>query len=395
MNILITSEDSEPQFIAGDKRVSLTLAKEWIKMGNKVCIVSCAGSRECPPHSEVEGVQQYTLPNREDASAPENVQALRSLIVKEQIDIVLQQHLLIPSFVRLVAQVRDLTKVVSVLHFDINHEEKIIDNSFFIQWKNGHSLSRYVLDTLLYLRYQFVGKRQLHKRISTYYGEVVQSSDRVALLSAKMKDEFCQRSLCQSQQVMAIPNPADFSAIRTKSAQAKEKVVVWCGRLDFSQKRLDRMLRIWRQVSVHHPDWQLKVLGSGNWDYWKSLVQSHHLKNVEIVGFCNPNPYYERASIVCMTSTTEGWGMVLIEGQVHGCAVMAYDSYASVSDIITDGENGVIVPAFNECEYARRLSELMGDDALRQRMAQNGTQTVRRFASTNIAKRWISEFEQL
>jgi glycosyltransferase involved in cell wall biosynthesis len=96
-----------------------------------------------------------------------------------------------------------------------------------------------------------------------------------------------------------------------------------------------------------------------------------------------------------MTSTTEGWGMVLIEGQVHGCAVMAYDSYASVSDIITDGENGVVVPAFNECEYARRLSELMEDDALRQRMAQNGTQSVRRFASTNIAKRWISEFEQL
>jgi glycosyltransferase involved in cell wall biosynthesis len=193
---------------------------------------------------------------------------------------------------------------------------------------------------------------------------------------------------------MAIPNPADFSAIRPKLAQAKEKVVVWCGRLDFSPKRLDRMLRIWRQVSAQYPDWQLKVLGSGNWDYWKSLVQSHHLKNVEIVGFCNPNPYYERASIVCMTSTTEGWGMVLIEGQVHGCAVMAYDSYASVSDIITDGENGVIVPAFNECEYARRLSKLMEDDALRQRMAQNGTQSVRRFASTNIAKRWISEFEQ-
>jgi glycosyltransferase involved in cell wall biosynthesis len=45
-----------------------------------------------------------------------------------------------------------------------------------------------------------------------------------------------------------------------------------------------------------------------------------------------------------MTSTAEGWGMVLTEAQQMGVPVVAMDSFGALHDIIEDGYNGRIVP---------------------------------------------------
>lgn len=65
-----------------------------------------------------------------------------------------------------------------------------------------------------------------------------------------------------------------------------------------------------------------------------------NLRNIEFKGTQPSEPYYAESSVLCMTSTYEGFPMVLIEAQQYGCVPMAFDSFEAVHDIIEDGENG-------------------------------------------------------
>ena len=87
--------------------------------------------------------------------------------------------------------------------------------------------------------------------------------------------------------------------------------------------------------------------------------------------------------------------MVLVEAQSYGCVPVAYESFASLKDIITDGENGITVPPFDEHEYIERLDKLMDDTALREQMGESARKSVSRFYASDIADLWLNEFEKL
>ena len=87
--------------------------------------------------------------------------------------------------------------------------------------------------------------------------------------------------------------------------------------------------------------------------------------------------------------------MVLVEAMSHGCVPMAFDSYASVRDIIADGENGVLVKPFSIGEYSRKLIELIDDDERRRAMAVRGMESINRFNTPAIARQWLELFEQV
>ncbi|WP_278963160.1 glycosyltransferase [Alistipes senegalensis] len=198
-----------------------------------------------------------------------------------------------------------------------------------------------------------------------------------------------------ADRLTAINNPVVTAIPDSGTIPEKEKMAVWCGRLEYGQKRTDRMLQIWKRINRLQPEWQLKILGSGDWDYYKDLIDRHGIKNAEVVGFCNPSEYYARAAILCMTSTTEGFGMVLVEAQSYGCVPIAYNSFSSLHDIITDGVNGISVKAFDEYEYVKKLSQLMSDTDMRNRMAANGIESIHRFDAETIAGQWLDLFDNL
>ena len=90
-----------------------------------------------------------------------------------------------------------------------------------------------------------------------------------------------------------------------------------------------------------YEDWSLIIVGGGRQlDEMRQLAANLKLVNVKFEGFQDPKSYYERASIFCMTSSYEGFGIVLVEAMQYGVVPMAFNSYISVTDII---ENGVMV----------------------------------------------------
>ena len=117
----------------------------------------------------------------------------------------------------------------------------------------------------------------------------------------------------------------------------------------------------------------------------KRYVEERNIENVYFEGRQqNVLSYYQKASFICLTSNTEGFGMTLIEGMSQGCIPFSFNNFAAANDIIIDGENGCLIKPFNIKEYANKLKNLMNDSEKRiDEMEQPDYEFPRRFSKTD------------
>ena len=394
MNICITNLDFNPQFIGGIKRVSSILAKEWIKECD-VCFL--AFSPKDNQVKEIDGIPQYHFPIPENILANENVDYFTKFVKENKVDIILHQHSENAQFTELCIRVsqNENIKLITTLHFSITHKNDIAKKVMFIKYKLGASPVAWIKDAIFFFKYHLYIKSQNTREDCFLYRNLIENSSRLVLLSPTfiptLKKQLKLRN-SEIEKITAISNPIE---IQEYEITEKKKRVLWCGRVEYGMKRVDRMLEIWKSIAPRHPDWELYIMGSGNIEYFRNITIQHNIPNVHFTGFCNPYNYYKEGSILCMTSSTEGWGMVLVEAQMFGCIPIAYNSYSSLNEIITDGRNGYIIPAFDKSKFEERLEWLMNHESARHKMIHECQESVKRFDAKIIAQKWIVLFKNL
>lgn len=176
----------------------------------------------------------------------------------------------------------------------------------------------------------------------------------------------------------------------TQSIPTKQKVVLSVGRLDaWYVKGFDLLAAAWNKVAPQHPDWKLRIVGHGSDEIVATLKSwFNDSKTIEIVPYTsNPKALYEEASIYVLSSRYEGWGLVLVEAMSQGCASIACDFRGRQSEIVTDGENGLICETDNADALADKINRLIEDEPLRNRLQWAAPQSVERFTEVNVAKR--------
>jgi len=179
----------------------------------------------------------------------------------------------------------------------------------------------------------------------------------------------------------------------------KDNLILFCGRLEQWTKRIDRLLRIWSEVQHTLKDWRLAIVGDGPaGDELKRLAESLKLERISFEGNqADPSKYYRKASIVCLTSQTEGWPLALTEAQAHGCIAMAFGCTEGIKEILgPDGTNGIIVQPFDEIQYAERLIETaeMPEDE-KMRIRRNALRKRLEYRPELIAEKWRLLFVEL
>lgn len=178
----------------------------------------------------------------------------------------------------------------------------------------------------------------------------------------------------------------------------KKKQVIYLGRLTYSDKRADRLVSIWSRIWEKHPDWTLKIVGEGpEKPKLQQLAGESGTQNIEFHSYtADVKRYYDEASILCLTSEFEGWGLVLAEAQNQGVIPIAYACSKGVEAVLSpSGENGVLVTPFREDEYADRLSELMSDGELRSRIQAHIRNKNREITPEKVGARWERMFYEI
>lgn len=106
--------------------------------------------------------------------------------------------------------------------------------------------------------------------------------------------------------------------------------------------------------------------------------------------------FYRDASVLCLTSTFEGWGLCLTEAQANGVVPVAYDCGAGVREIISpSGVNGFLVSPFNQSKYARTLLKLLKSPDMLKQMQQNVVVKAQEYSPQIVGKKWKELFESL
>ena len=100
---------------------------------------------------------------------------------------------------------------------------------------------------------------------------------------------------------------------------------------------------------------------------------------------------YAGCSVVAFSSRWEAFGLVLLEAMVTGRAIIASD-LPTVRQILTDGRNGLIVPAENPAAWADAIQKLLSDAALRSQMEQANREDVTPYDWRPIAGSWEKPF---
>ena len=394
MNICITNLDFNPQFIGGIKRVSSILAKEWIKECNVYFLGISPIDNQV---KDIEGIPQYHFPVPEDILANENVDYFTKFVKENKVDIILHQHCDNVQFTELCIRVsrNENVKLVTTLHFSINHKNDSTKKAFFIKYKLGKLPVAWFKETIFFIKYHLYIKHKNRKSDNLTYRNLIENSSRLVLLSPTFIPVLTKRlklTTSELKKITAISNPIE---IQEHKITEKKKRVLWCGRVEYGTKRVDRMLDVWKTIAPRHPDWDLYILGSGNIEYFRNIARQYDIPNVHFTGFCNPYDYYKDSSILCMTSSTEGLPMVLLEAQMFGCIPIVYNSFDSLRDIITDGINGYTIPAFDKRKFSERLERLMNNESERKRMMHECQKGVKRFDASIIALQWMDLFKEV
>lgn len=224
-------------------------------------------------------------------------------------------------------------------------------------------------------------------------------SNRFVLLSESFIKPFIEfAGIKNSSKVRVISNPITIEKGDFKFDQAtKRKELLYVGRLDEWQKRVSRVIDVWSLMEENNPDWSLVIVGDGSARKdLERLVNDYSLNRVSFEGYQQPQSYYERGSILLLTSEFEGFGLVIIEGMQYGVVPVVYGSYPAVFDIIEDQKDGVIIPykgdKFDTNEVAHAIEKIIVDEERRRRMAVAGMKSSYRFSMESISKQWYNLF---
>lgn len=369
--------------IGGIETVTATLANYFVSKGYGVTIVSHVSKDNADKTVALDSrVVVLRMPD-EVGVTRRNQEFLRDVVKDRKIDIVVFQDSYAP-----------IERNLLLLKSTKDKGFVAVENSapYFI---TGSAMQAVSLKNILRNPRHFLGRcrRAFRDRMRRRF--LYDFSDRYVLLSDRFFGEFrVLAGLGESQKLRAIPNPM---ASQLKMAeQPKENEVVFCATLT-NLKGCDLLLEAWACIANDEKDWRLTIVGDGyQRGELEAFVRDHNLPRVEFVGYqSNPSPYFARAKILAFPSRREGWGLVLVEAMANGCVPVAFNSYGAVHEIVEDGVNGFIVPAFDLDGYAAALRKLMNNADLLSRMQSAALCTPDKFAVEKVAAQWETLFTEL
>lgn len=393
MNILFYTRFYPDPHFGGIERVTSVLSKSLLEVEGSS--VYCATPETTPQHKKDSTFSGFLYLGHCPDS---NLKLLKDFIRTNRIDIIISQYA-IDKYNKLFAKVKfELgIKFIVVYHFSPGCEMLSVRNSVKFRYGMPYKTRiKQIIKQLLrpcYLRYKEIC-------ISTAINNSYKNCDRFVLLSERFKNDFFNSYSIKGRKdkICAIGNPLSFNDFFCSDHfSCKEKIVLVVARHYEMQKRISLILEIWNNIErLGLLDWKLVLIGEGeDTNNYKLLAQKLDLKNVEFLGKRDPYPYYYKASIFLMTSLYEGFGVTLTEAQQMGVVPIAFNSYASLHDIIKHNHDGIIIENNNIQCFTKELSNLMSDAARRKELAWNAIESSKIFSIESMRKQWLQLFEEV
>jgi glycosyltransferase involved in cell wall biosynthesis len=237
-------------------------------------------------------------------------------------------------------------------------------------------------------QFDYAGLAKISNPDKDFKAMVSQWMERLALTSADLVLVTTSALQCKIESVyrkatFLSPNWVDAAECQEAAGQARDPdLILYAGRLH-PIKGVDVLIRAFARVKEAHHNAKLLICGIGEEEQTlRRLVSSLEICKVEFSGAIPNHELLKlmgRAAIfVLPTMTMEGHPKALIEAMACGAACVA-SKVPGNSDVVVDGETGLLVPPGDVDGLANALTDLMGNVNLRNRLASNAQYSARTY----------------
>ena len=221
---------------------------------------------------------------------------------------------------------------------------------------------------LSYLPWTSPRRTVLPAMIRATYG----GADAIVAVSKGVASDTIKLAHPRQEKMHVIYNPLDFTAIRDEALAPVDHawfepgaadVILAIGRLE-RQKNFALLLDAFARVRAER-DVRLLILGEGSErNRLEAKIRQMHLEEVvQLPGFLvNPFGYMKRSKVLAMSSSWEGFPLVLIEALILKTPVVATDCPSGPHEALAGGKYGELVAMDDPAALAAALLKTLAGD---------------------------------
>ena len=197
--------------------------------------------------------------------------------------------------------------------------------------------------------------------------------------------------------IVTIPNGVDLPLVASEPVipfsfhAENKKYLISVGRL-IQSKCMDHTIRAFANLSQHHTEWELLILGDGP-ELENLLILTNDLNisdKVHLVGGVgNLDDWYPKADLFVSSSIHEGFPNSMLEAMAYGLTAVSYDCPTGPRDLIDHEVNGLLVPMNDEKVLEAMLGELMEDNVKRKNFSDRASLCREKFSMHSVGQRWM------
>lgn len=217
----------------------------------------------------------------------------------------------------------------------------------------------------------------------------------IILQTERSRSFFCRKA---GEKAVILPNSLNPAFIRPRFEGVREKRIVSVGRMD-ANKNHELQLRAFAALKDRYPGYTLVIYGDGELrsHIEETAVRLGISERVLLPGVVQDVAVrIERASLFLLTSYSEGVSNALIEALALGLPVIATDvPSGGTEELMTDGVNGLVIPAGDVKALTRAMDRLLGDLAYAERLGREAARIQQRLAPEQVNPLWKEYFEKI
>jgi glycosyltransferase involved in cell wall biosynthesis len=173
-----------------------------------------------------------------------------------------------------------------------------------------------------------------------------------------------------------------------------EFIVGHVGAYDFRHKGQNVLVEAAGALARAYPDLHFVLVGSGR-DDARLAELAAEAGNVTVAGWAeNVGDYLAAFDLFAFPSIHEGLGSILFDAMHFGLPIVASD-VDGIPDLITHGENGLLVPPGDASALAEAIAKLYSDPRLRETIAACNKIKAREFLPMNMARRYLEVYGEI
>lgn len=221
-------------------------------------------------------------------------------------------------------------------------------------------------------------------------GNAISSSDRLIAISESERELLEFYYPADRERVRVVGNGIADSAHAHQSAarprDSDSPLVLYSGRL-VERKGIHELLAAVPAILSIEP--RARIVLAGGPPYvtpddlkrqWLPPELASHSSRIDFTGWLTPSQldrWYAAADLLVVPSRYEPFGMVVLEGMLHGLPIVA-SAIGGPAEILDEGRTGLLVPPRDAHALAEAITRLVKNPALRIRIGAAAAREVRR-----------------